>query len=91
MIYTNNIERICKYVPTAKNMYILVYEQAVCGRDKKWKKALLMMLNSKMVLAMLGLLYNGEAGDNISIIQRSEAKESRNGFLEHSYYCSQTT
>ena len=33
------------------------------------------MWDSKMVKAMLALLFNGRARDNVSIVQRTEAKE----------------
>ena len=35
-----------------------------------------------MDITILALLFNGMSGDNISIFQRTEAEERKNGFLE---------
>ena len=65
-------------------MDILYYEQAVYERGTRTKMAQLMM-NSKIVITMLALLFNDSAGDNISVVQGTETKESKNGFLELSF------
>ena len=44
-----------------------------------------MKLDSKMVITMLALLFNDQEGDNFSTVQRIEAKENENGFLELSF------
>ena len=41
----------------------------------------LVKMNRKMVIAILPLLFNGKARDKVSIVQRTDAKESENGFL----------
>ena len=40
---------------------------------KKKKKAYLRMIDSKMVIAILALLFNDWAGDNGGAVQRTEA------------------
>ena len=44
------------------------------------KKACLMMVDSKMVISKLVLLFNGRRRDNVSTIQTRGAKEGENGF-----------
>ena len=39
-----------------------------------------MMMDSKIILFVL--LFNDRVGDNVSTIQKSEAKESKNVFFE---------
>ena len=47
-----------------KNMHILLfYEQAVCWRDIKTEKVHLNSMNSKMVTALLALLFNNREED----------------------------
>ena len=63
-------------------MHLLINEQAVCERSYKNRKtAYLRLMDSNMVIAMLDLLLKGKAEDNVSTVQRSEAKENENGFL----------
>ena len=50
----------------------------LCGRYTKWKKADLVLWVGKMVIAMLALLFNSWSGDNVSTVQRTETKESKN-------------
>ena len=54
------------------------------------KKAFLMM-ESKIVINIFVLLFNGRARDNVSTVQRTQSKESENGFQELSWetiiYC----
>ena len=59
-------------------MHILFYEQAVCKRGTITEKAYLRSMGCKMVITMLALLYNGRVRDDVSTVQRTEAK---NGFL----------
>ena len=68
------LKRINKYVLTAKNMYILICEETVYERDTKTEKVLLDGMNSKMVIAMLALLFHGRAGDNISLLKVQRQK-----------------
>ena len=39
------------------------------------------MVDSQMVIAILALVLNDRAGNNICTVQRTEAKESENSFL----------
>ena len=50
---------------------------------KQKKKAYLRLRDSKMVIAMLGLLYKDQKGGNISTVQRTGANEGENGFLDY--------
>ena len=58
----------------------LFYEQTVCRRGTKMEKGSLDD-ESKMMIAMLAVLFNTKAGDNICIVQRTEVKDGNNGFL----------
>ena len=51
----------------------------ICKKREKWKKAYF----SKMFIAMLALLLNGQEGDNISTVQRTEAKKSEKATDRH--------
>ena len=68
----------------------MFYEQAVYGRGTKILAvygrgtAYLRLIDSKMVIAMLTLLFNSLAGNNLSTVQRTVAKEDKNGFLRPS-------
>ena len=48
---------------------------------QKWKKAYLMIRESKIIIAMLDLLISCKAGQNISTVQRIELKEDENSVL----------
>ena len=39
-------EKINEYLPTDKNIHILFYEQTVCKRGTKWKKAYLISIGN---------------------------------------------
>ena len=66
-------------------MHILFYEQAVCKRGTKIEKKASGLMDSKMVIAMLALCFNGEARDHVCTVQRTEAKEDDNSFLRESF------
>ena len=70
-----------KYIVVSKQLEICIY----CSMNKqyvegvqKWKKFQLLMMDSKMVIAMLVLQFNDRTGDNVFTIQRTEAKEGEN-------------
>ena len=44
-------------------MYILLYEQAIVEGVKNGKRACLIIIDGKMVIVMLVILFNGRAGD----------------------------
>ena len=62
-------------------MHILYYEQTVYGKGTKWQTFYLEMIDDKMIMAMLTLLFNGRAGDNISNVKKQRQKMVDNGFL----------
>ena len=67
------MKRIFKHVSTARNIHIFFYELAIYGRGIKIEKGILDdVLEDLMVIAKLA----DRAGDNVSTVQRTEAKES---------------
>ena len=53
-------------------MHLLFYEQVVFESGTKMEKGLLDdMMNSKLVIAMGVLLFDGRSGDNITTVERT--------------------
>ena len=79
------MKRIQKHIPTDKNIqYCSMNKQLVEG-TQKGKKTYMKFVDSKMVIAILALLFNGRVKEDISTFQRTKAKENENGFLGLSY------
>ena len=68
--YTNMSQQLEIYIYYSMNKKYVEVAQ-------KWKKAYLMMLESKMCL----YFSMARAGDSICSVQRTKAKEGKNGFL----------
>ena len=62
----------------------IFYEQTVHRRYVKTGKSL---LYCKIVVAVLALLFNDRAGDDIFTVQRTESEENKKGFLNMSCDC----
>ena len=56
-------------------MHIVFYKQAVYEKGTKIGKRLFEIVDCKMVIAMLSLLFNDSKGDNISTVQKTDAKK----------------
>ena len=57
---------------------------------QKQKKVYLMMLQSKMIIAKLVLVFNDRAGDDVTSVQKTDARERDISFLELSRDTTQT-
>ena len=60
----------------------IFYDQAVYERGyKNGKKSYLRLMDSKMITAMVALLFNDWERDKVFSVQKTKAKENENGIL----------
>ena len=55
-----SILKECTKCPSCKK-YTNIYKRAVCGKRIKWKKAYLMVMESKMTIVMFTLRFLGRS------------------------------
>ena len=72
------LKGIHKTVSTDKRyIYLSEYKRGY----KNVKRLFLRLIDSKMLIAILDLLFNDQEKANVSTVQRTNTKENKNGFL----------